>query len=78
VIRNILGFAIIIMAVLAGLYVGGWVMFIGGIVDIIEAAKATPVEALPIAVGLLKVMMAMVTGWIVAIIGASIGAVIIK
>ena len=52
--RAIIGLLIIVISVLGGLYVGGWIFFVGGIVEVIEAIKATPVEAVGIAVGILQ------------------------
>lgn len=63
---NIFGFVMIAVGILLGLYVGGWVLFVGGIVQVIEAIKATPVEALGIAVGILRVVVAMAVGTLIA------------
>lgn len=65
--RNVLG--ILLMAVGLGLaiYVGLWVCFIGGIVQIVEAVKATPVSGLDIALGVLGAGLAGVLTAVVAI-----------
>ena len=76
--RAIIGLLIIVISVLGGLYVGEWIFFVGGIVEVIEAIKATPVEAVGIAVGILKVVVAGVAGFTVAIVGAMFGASLIK
>lgn len=44
-------------------YVGIWWGFIGGIVDIIEAAKATPVESYDIACGIATFIFGPMLGW---------------
>ena len=72
--RTILGLLIIVASVLGGLYVGGWIFFVGGIVEVIEAIKATPVEAIGVAVGILKVVLASTVGVLVAVLGAMFGA----
>ena len=54
----------------AGFYVGIWVMFIGGIVQIIEGAKMDPVSASYIAIGLAKIIffeIPIVFGWIIGV-----------
>lgn len=76
--RNVLGLLIIIASVLFGVYVGGWVLFVGGIVQVIEAIKATPVEALGIAVGILRVVVAMAVGTLIAAAGVFFGARFIR
>ena len=71
---TILGLAIIIASIALGVYVGGWVFFIGGIVQVVEAFKATPIEALDVAFGLLKVVLAATVGSLVAVLGTWFGA----
>jgi len=71
--RNLLAVAIVLASVALGLYVGAWFCFIGGIVQVVEAAKMAPVSAMGIAIGLLRVVAAgvcgMVTFWVVAFLG---------
>ena len=54
---------IFLLGLLGGLYVGGYLMFFIGIVSVIEAIKATPLEAGLLAVGIIKVLFASVVGW---------------
>ncbi|MGW8177499.1 MAG: hypothetical protein ACWGQW_01715 [bacterium] len=58
---------LICLAVGLGLYVGGWVMFIGGIVQIAEAIKSNPVSGIDIAVGAVRIFGASFVGWAVFI-----------
>jgi len=53
----------VIAAAALGLYVGLWFCFIGGIVMVIEGAKATPVNSLDIALGLLRFVFSAIAGW---------------
>lgn len=46
------------------LYVGIWICFIGGIVDIIEQIRAPELESLVIAIGIAKVFFAGIIGWL--------------
>jgi len=49
--RLIIGFLIVILGILASLYFGGWVMFVGGIVQLVEACKAPVIDSMGIAMG---------------------------
>ena len=75
---SIIGVIIILASVIGGLYIGGWILFIGGIVQVVEAIKATPVEAFDIAVGLFKVVLASTVGTLIAVLGAMLGASLVK
>jgi hypothetical protein len=66
--KTLIGIILIFAGIALGLYVGVWLMFIGGVVQVIEAIKATPVEAMGIAVGALRVLAAGVVGVLTAII----------
>lgn len=48
------GIVLCAVGVLAAIYVGGWVFFIGGIVQIVEAIKADPVSGWGILLGWLR------------------------
>lgn len=45
-----------ILCIIAGVYVGLWEFFIGGIVDIIDGAKCEPTCASSIAIGIVKIV----------------------
>jgi hypothetical protein len=59
-----LGIALMVLSVFIGLYVGVWVMFIGGIVQVINTLQIHPVQAMGIAVGIFRIMGAAVVGFI--------------
>lgn len=69
--RNILSKAIIVISIILGLYVGIWLMFIGGIMQIINAIS--PLDSMAIAIGICKIVFCEVAtlipfiGYIVAI-----------
>lgn len=58
----------------AALYVGGWLLFIGGIVQAIESAKVQPINSLGIAIGIVRVAVAVPVGWGVFAVGGFIFA----
>lgn len=76
--KEILGALICLFGLALGLYLGIWVCFIGGIVQVVEAVKATPVQALGIALGLLRVACASFVGWLSGLIVFSVGTALMK
>lgn len=52
--RRLLGVVLILVAILGGLYVGGWLFFIKAIADIIIAVKGG-IIAMDIAIGVAKI-----------------------
>lgn len=76
--RNVFGVLLIVAGVAFGVYVGLWLMFIGGIVQIIDAVKATPVDGLDIAIGIVKIIFAGAAGGISAVVAILPGAAMLK
>lgn len=62
-LRSLIIGILICAAVCLGLYFGLWVMFIGGIVQVIEAIKDNPVSGMDIGIGIIRVIGAGVVGW---------------
>ena len=46
---------IAIVLIIVGIYVSGWVMIVGGIVDLLDQVKADTIDSLSVAVGIVKV-----------------------
>jgi hypothetical protein len=66
-IIGILGVLIIVAGWLAAAYVGIWLMFICGIIQIIDGVKVDPVSSFDIAVGICRVVFAgsaALIGWL--------------
>ena len=61
--KGLVGFLMIVAGVIAGLYLGIWWAFIGGIASFIEAVKATPVEALDAAIAFARIWFSALIGW---------------
>ena len=72
---KVLGVMFIIAGIGLGLYVGLWVMFVGGIVTVVEAVKVSPVDSYGIAWGILKVCLSGIVGWVVFFFCSLIGSV---
>ena len=59
------GVGLMIAGIVVGLYVGVWLCFIGGIVQIVNEINAgTPVEAMNIALGIVRILFAGLCGWL--------------
>ena len=72
--KQLLGIALIISGVCLGFYVGVWVFFMVGIVDVIEQIRAPILEAKGVAIGIAKVLFAgfagIVTGAMLFTVGS--------
>lgn len=62
--KMIVGFTMIVGGAILGLYVGVWVCFIGGTVDVIEAIKAPALSGMTVAIGVAKVVFSGLAGWL--------------
>ena len=61
--KTFIGVLLMVAGIGAGLYFGVWWGFIGGIVSVLNAFKATPIESMPVALGIVRVVFAGVIGW---------------
>jgi len=61
--KTLLGLTLIILAIPMALYVALWLCFIGGIVDVIQGIKASPINAMDIAIGLARFFCTALAGW---------------
>jgi hypothetical protein len=76
-LRQVLGALLMVGSIGIGLYLGLWVCFVGGIVQIVEALKSTPIEAIGVALGLLRFFVASLVGWGSFYISLIIGRILI-
>lgn len=77
VMKKLLGFLLILAGAALGLYVGGWLCLIGGIVDVVDGTKATPTNGGLIAWGLVKALLlaglaGVVAFWVLAAPGVGL------
>ena len=75
--KNLLGVLLILLGIVLGIYLGLWVCFIGGIVQLIEAIKIAPVNAMGIALGIARIVSSSVVGWLSFIICVGCGRVLL-
>lgn len=67
--KKLIGLVLIILAIILGLYVGLWLCFIGGIVQIVHAINVAiqgqaGIPALPIALGIVRIIFAGLAGFL--------------
>jgi len=76
--KLVLGLFLLVLGVAFGLYVGIYLMLVGGISQIIEALKATEVLAFPIAIGAVKICFAGIVGFLAGLVAIIPGATMLK
>ena len=75
--KSIIGVILVIIGILVGLYVGGWLMLVGGIIQIVNSIK-DGVIAGGIGIGVARVVFSSFFGWLSAIILIAPGMTMIK
>ncbi len=76
--NKVLGWILAIGGVLIGLWIGVWVMFIGGIIEVVTALKATDINAFMLAWGIVRIMFAGFVGWFCGIFVTGMGIALLK
>lgn len=71
--KKVAGVLIIILGILLALFVGLWVMFIGGIVQVVESVKEEDVNALGVAVGIARCAFASLVGFLIGAGSVALG-----
>ncbi len=71
------GLAVCIFGVLIAIWLGGWVFFVGGIVQIIEAVKSDPVSGWGILFGTVRWWLCWPAFWValIPIVGTGVGMI---
>ena len=67
--KNIIAIIIIWLGCILALYVGGWLMFIKPIINVVLALQAGIVTGSMIALAIIKILLASIVGGIIAYIG---------
>lgn len=73
---KLIGLVVGICGIVYGIYFGFWVMFIGGLVDIIDTIKAPVTSASIIGFGVLKMMFASFIGALIVWVSVALGGLI--
>lgn len=71
--KTVLGILVILAGIVLGFYVGIWVLFIPGVVEVIDGIKASPTDGAMIAWGLVKAFLASTIGTIAFFVVSSLG-----
>lgn len=74
--RKLIGALIIIGGIALGVYVGFWIMFVGGIMSIATAFHFGTLTAIVLAWNIIKIICAGFVGWLIFYIGCIIGTFI--
>jgi len=76
--KILIGLIFVIGGVCLGLYLGLWVCFIGGIIQIVESSQMDPVSGGGITLGIIRILFAKFVGALTVIILVSIGNEILE
>ena len=76
--RFTLGLFLILSGIVLGVYVGFWLCFIGGIMDIINQVRAPEVSVLAVMLGVLKICFSSFCGTVAVCFGIVPGVVILQ
>ena len=71
--KKLIGLILVLAGVCFGVWAGLWWAFIGGIIDIVNAFKATDISGADVATGLAKVIFASTIGFVAAFLIAAHG-----
>lgn len=62
--KNLIGFlTLLVSGIILAIWLGIFVCFVGGIVQVIDAVKTTPTDSLGIAFGIVRFFIASFVGW---------------
>ena len=76
--RVFFGNTLIVLGLVLRIYVGFWLCFIGGIVQVIEALKQPEINAMSVALGIGRFFLSSVAGIVSAVILIFPGRVLLK
>lgn len=76
--KEAIGYLLMIIGIAAGLYVGGWLMFIQPILEVCRCFDAGTLTGTIIGVTILKCVFSGAVGSIIALLGVVLGSVVIN
>jgi hypothetical protein len=65
---TLIGIILVIAGLCVGIFAGFWWAFVGGIIQVVDAVKVTPVEAIDLALGIARIVFAGFIGTVTAMI----------
>jgi hypothetical protein len=60
--KIVMGLLMVISGIILGVYVGVWIMLIGGIVQVIEQVRSEHLDAVRVGFGIVQILLAGLTG----------------
>ncbi len=78
--KRVLGIVLIVVGVGVGIYVGFWLMFVGGIIGLIQVVQniSAGVDALEVALNIGKILFASFIGTLLFIVISTIGTYLLS
>lgn len=74
--KKLFGVLLIIVGIVGGLYVGGWIMFIKPIIDVCQAFDAGTLTGMMVGITVLKCIFAGTVGGLIVYVGYFFGAIL--
>lgn len=74
--KNVIGILVAIIGIAAGLYIGGWLMFIQPIMEACQHFDAGTLTGVIVGATVLKCIFASAVGSVIAYVGVFLGAII--
>lgn len=75
--KNVIGISLCIIGIILGLYVGVYIMFIGGILGIATAIDLGTISGYIVAINVIKIIFSSLVGYLCFVVPYLIGVVII-
>jgi hypothetical protein len=75
--KILVGTFLIVLGICGGIYVGGYLMFFRGIIQLIQSIVPT-VMPLGIAIGIVKIWFASLVGWVIITTVSGLGGTILR
>lgn len=76
-VKAVVGVVLMVLGIIGGIYVGGWLMFIQPILDACHHFDAGTLTGTIVGVTVLKCVFSGTVGWVIAAIGMGLGSAII-
>ena len=76
-IKTLFGIMLVIGSICFGLYVGGYLCFIGGITQALDAIQTTPIPSNEVAWGVAKIVSSPIAGFSAAVVAFLVGKAVL-
>lgn len=76
--KETIGILLVIAGIASGIYFGLWWAFIGGIISIVEQVRSPAIDAMTLALGIVRILFAAFIGWVCALVLIIPGVAILK